>query len=107
MTVAGYTFNDRFSDTSRLHDELDFDKIVMAPDDVKMVGKKPNDKHKDRYVDPLDSGEGFASFDDSPLFNSEDLEEDTKKHRQNSLDDLQSVIDSDNSLHAHLEDLKE
>ena len=54
MTVAGYTFNDRFSDTSRLHDELDFDKIVMAPDDVKIVGKKP-DKTKDRYLDPLES----------------------------------------------------
>ena len=80
MTVAGYTFNDRFSDTSKLHDELDFDKIVMSPDGVKVVPKS-NMRSKDRYIDPLESGDGFVSFNDSPLFNSEDMEDQNKKNR--------------------------
>ena len=49
MTVAGYTFNDRFSDTSKLHDELDFDKIVNSPNGPKVVHKNNNKTTKDRY----------------------------------------------------------
>ena len=73
MTVAGYTFNDRFSETSKLHDELDFDKIIMAPDLEKAPGGGRTTKGK---FEPLESAEGFGSFinDDSPLFDSDDLE---------------------------------
>ena len=67
MTVAGYTFNDRFSDTSKLHDELDFDKIVREA-----VGTKFGKSRKERYMDPLDSN---GDFPESPLFNSADLED--------------------------------
>lgn len=105
MTVAGYTFNDRFSETSKIHDELDFDKIITAGDDEK------DQVHRMRLknFEPLESGEGFDSFnnDDSPLFCSDDLDDDIPRHNQNSIDDLDSVIDSDNSLHMHLENLKE
>lgn len=105
MTVAGYTFNDRFSETSKIHDELDFDKIITAPDDEKLRHTRPLLKS----FEPLESGEGFGSFinDDSPLFCSDDLEDEIPRHKQNSMDDLHSVIDSDNSLHMHLENLKE
>jgi hypothetical protein len=58
MTVAGYTFNDKFSDTSRLHAELDFDKIVVG--DGSKVIHKTSMKLRDRYIDPLDSGENLG-----------------------------------------------
>ena len=77
MTVAGYTFHDQFSETSKIHDELDFDKIITAGDD-----EEGENRLRRKNFEPLESGEGFGSFnnDDSPLFCSDDLDDHMPRH---------------------------
>lgn len=117
MTVANFTQQDRLSDTSKLQEDCDFDKIIMNMGPT--IGEEIKITDKGEFAVSVvkpESGNMDMSFlesinKDSAIFDCEILDSDMKRNHCQSMDDIDidqdSAIESDNSLQFKMQALKQ